>query len=174
MFLHFLCSVGFQNKQRPFPWTSQSQSQSYVTTDCQSASLSWCQEPIWGTSQNFYNCQTVVVLLMRGSLSGERIYMWFKIAAGPRQRIYFLAKVPQDSWSYFYCLRFEAQSVWRFRSPYLYPPGTGWSSYAQFHTYLLKQHYAAVPCSGDVIILWSTNWIFMYHFEGIRSLNPMP
>jgi hypothetical protein len=26
----------------------QSQSQSYVTTDGQSASLSWCQAPIWG------------------------------------------------------------------------------------------------------------------------------
>jgi hypothetical protein len=28
--------------------SQQSPSQSYVTTDCQSASLSWCQAPIWG------------------------------------------------------------------------------------------------------------------------------
>jgi hypothetical protein len=30
------------------PKSSQSQNQSYVTTDGQSASLSWCQAPIWG------------------------------------------------------------------------------------------------------------------------------
>jgi hypothetical protein len=28
-------------------WTCQSQSQSYITTDSQSASSSWCQAPIW-------------------------------------------------------------------------------------------------------------------------------
>jgi hypothetical protein len=26
----------------------------------------------------------------------------------------------------FYCLRFETPLTWRTRSPYLYPPGTGW------------------------------------------------
>jgi hypothetical protein len=29
----------------------------------------------------------------------------------------------------FYCLRFETPPTWRARSPYLYPPGTGWPSY---------------------------------------------
>jgi hypothetical protein len=29
----------------------------------------------------------------------------------------------------FYCLRFETPPTWRDRSPYLYPPGTGWPSY---------------------------------------------
>jgi hypothetical protein len=32
-------------------------SQIYVTTDCQSASLSWCQAPIWGPRPHFYCCQ---------------------------------------------------------------------------------------------------------------------
>jgi hypothetical protein len=32
----------------------QSQSQSYVTTDGQSASLSWCQAPIWGLRPDFF------------------------------------------------------------------------------------------------------------------------
>jgi hypothetical protein len=32
---------------------SQSQSQSYITTDGQSASLSWCQAPIWDLKTRF-------------------------------------------------------------------------------------------------------------------------
>jgi hypothetical protein len=34
-------------------------SQSYVTTDGQSASLSWNKAPIWGLRPDFYYCQTV-------------------------------------------------------------------------------------------------------------------
>jgi hypothetical protein len=33
----------------------------------------------------------------------------------------------------FYCLRFETPPTWRARSPYLYPPGTGWPSYTPRH-----------------------------------------
>jgi hypothetical protein len=33
------------------------QSQSYVTTDGQSANLSWCQAPNWGSRPDFYYCQ---------------------------------------------------------------------------------------------------------------------
>jgi hypothetical protein len=33
----------------------------------------------------------------------------------------------------FYCLRFETPPTWRNRSPYLYPPGTGWHSYTPRH-----------------------------------------
>jgi hypothetical protein len=40
------------------------QSQSYVTTDGQPASLSWCQAPIWGLWPDFYYCQTVAGLLI--------------------------------------------------------------------------------------------------------------
>jgi hypothetical protein len=29
----------------------------------------------------------------------------------------------------FYCHRFKTHPIWRVRSPYLYPPGTGWPSY---------------------------------------------
>jgi hypothetical protein len=35
--------------------------------------------------------------------------------------------------STFYCLRFETPSTWWARSPYLYPPGTRWSSYTLRH-----------------------------------------
>jgi hypothetical protein len=33
----------------------------------------------------------------------------------------------------FYCLRFDTPPTWRARSPYLYPPGTGWPSYNPRH-----------------------------------------
>jgi hypothetical protein len=40
-------------------WKPLCQSQSYVTTDGQSASLSWNKAPIWGLRPDFYYCQTV-------------------------------------------------------------------------------------------------------------------
>jgi hypothetical protein len=48
---------------------SQSESQSNFTTDGQSASLSWCQEPIWDF--------TVAGLFMWGALSEERTGLSF-------------------------------------------------------------------------------------------------
>jgi hypothetical protein len=33
----------------------------------------------------------------------------------------------------FYCLRFETPPTWRARSPYLYPPTTGWPNYTPRH-----------------------------------------
>jgi hypothetical protein len=44
----------------------QSQSQSYVTTDGQSASLSWCQAPIWGLWPDINYCLTYTVLSFGG------------------------------------------------------------------------------------------------------------
>jgi hypothetical protein len=52
-------------------WLTQSRSQSYVTTDSQSASLSWCQAPIWDLRPDFF-CLTVASLLMWGAFSDER------------------------------------------------------------------------------------------------------
>jgi hypothetical protein len=55
----------------------QSQSQSYVTTDGQSASLSWNKVPIWGLRPDFYYCLTVTGFLMSGALSDERTGLSF-------------------------------------------------------------------------------------------------
>jgi hypothetical protein len=48
------------------------QSQSYVTTDGQSAILSWYKAPICGLTLDFYYCQTVAGFLTWGVLSDER------------------------------------------------------------------------------------------------------
>jgi hypothetical protein len=84
-----------------------SQSQSYVTTDGQSASLSWCQAPIWGPRLDFYYCQTVAGFIMWGALSEERMGLSFITVPGPRQRNHSRIWVTRDSWPYFIISRFE-------------------------------------------------------------------
>jgi hypothetical protein len=51
---------------------SESESESYVTTDGQSASLSWNEAPIWAFRPDFHYCETVAGLLMWGALSDKR------------------------------------------------------------------------------------------------------
>jgi hypothetical protein len=52
----------------------------------------------------------------------------FTIAAGPRQLSHSQVRLPP-----FYCVRFDTPPTWRARSPYLYPPGTGWPGYTPRH-----------------------------------------
>jgi hypothetical protein len=84
-------------------WTlePESASESYSTTDSQSASLSWNKGPIWGLGPDFYYCLTVACLLMWGPLSDERTGVSLTIAAGPRQRSHSQVRVAWDSWLYF-------------------------------------------------------------------------
>jgi hypothetical protein len=82
-------------------WLLLAESESYVTTDGQSAGLSWNKAPIWGLRPDLYYCQTVADLLMWGALSDERTGLSFTIAAGPRQCSHSRVRVPLDSWPYF-------------------------------------------------------------------------
>jgi hypothetical protein len=78
-----------------------SRSQTYVTTDGQSASLSWCQAPVWGQRPDFYYSQTVTGFSLRGALSSERTCLPFTVATGSCQRGHSRVRVPRDSWPYF-------------------------------------------------------------------------
>jgi hypothetical protein len=82
-------------------WVELSESESYVTTDGQSASLSWSKALIWGLRPDFYYRRTVAGLLMWDALSDERTGMSFTIAAGACQRSHSLVRAPLDSRSYF-------------------------------------------------------------------------
>jgi hypothetical protein len=82
-------------------FVTESESESYITTDCQSANLSWNKAPIWGLRPDFYYCQTIAGLLMWGALSDERMALSFTIAAGSRQYSHFRVRDPWDSWPYF-------------------------------------------------------------------------
>jgi hypothetical protein len=60
-----------------FRLTSASQSQNYITTDGQSASLSWNKAPVWGLRPDFYYCQITACFFMWGALSDERTGLSF-------------------------------------------------------------------------------------------------
>jgi hypothetical protein len=47
----------------------------------------------------------------------------------PSPAQWFLGLSPAGLTTIFYCHRLETPPTWRARSPYLYPPGTGWPSY---------------------------------------------
>jgi hypothetical protein len=69
--------------------SAKSESESYVTVDGESTSLSWNKAPIWGLWSDFYYRRTIAGLLMWGVLFDERTGLSFTAAAGPRQRINF-------------------------------------------------------------------------------------
>jgi hypothetical protein len=75
--------------------TNALESESYVTTDGQSASLSWYKAPIRGLRPDFYVRTeygirlTVTFLIPWGALSDERTGLSFVCAAGPCQRSLF-------------------------------------------------------------------------------------
>jgi hypothetical protein len=77
------------------------ESESYITTDGQSASLSWNKVPTWDLRPDFYYCQIVAGLLMWAALSDERADLTFTTAAGSHQRSHFRVRVPWDSRPYF-------------------------------------------------------------------------
>jgi hypothetical protein len=54
--------------------------ESYITTDGQSASLSWNKTPIGCSRPDFYCCQTVAGLLIWGALYDERTGLSFTSA----------------------------------------------------------------------------------------------
>jgi hypothetical protein len=100
-------------------------SESYVTNDSQSASLSWNKAPTWGLQPDFYYCQTVAGLLMWGALSGERTGVSFTIAADPHQRSHSQVEVPWKMRPYF--------TVSDSRLPFLFPPMTHWAMVGVFN-----------------------------------------
>jgi hypothetical protein len=74
------------------------QSQSYIATDGQSVSKSWCRAPSGAHYQIFI---TVTVLFLWGALPNERTSLSFLYAAGPCQRSLSRVRVPWDSRPYF-------------------------------------------------------------------------
>jgi hypothetical protein len=82
-------------------WLSLNLSLLRITTDHQSASLSWNKSPIWGLLLNFYYYHAVARMSIWGALSDERMNLSFTIAAGPRQRSHFRVRVMLDSQPYF-------------------------------------------------------------------------
>jgi hypothetical protein len=77
--------------------TDSYETESYITTEGKSGSLSWNIVPIWGLRPDFYYCQTVADLLMWVDLSDERACLSFTVAAGLRESSHSWVRVPWDS-----------------------------------------------------------------------------
>jgi hypothetical protein len=105
------------------------QSQSFATTDDQSASLSWCQVPSGPKTRCLLlsdSCGFVGV----GREDGSIVYN----CCWPSPPQSFSGPSPAGPMAIFYCLRFKIPPTWRTRSPYLYPPVTGWPGYTPRHS----------------------------------------
>jgi hypothetical protein len=90
--------------------------------------------PSGAHDQIFVFCLTIAVFFYVRHLlwreDGPVIYC--TIASGPCQSSHSWVQVPQNSRPYF-TVSFETPPTWRARSPYLYPPGTGWPRYTPGH-----------------------------------------
>jgi hypothetical protein len=73
---------------------SLTESDSYVATNGQPASLSWNKAPICGLRIDLYYYRTVADLLMWGTLSDEMVGLVFTIAGGLRQRSHSRFRIP--------------------------------------------------------------------------------
>jgi hypothetical protein len=71
---HTLCHLPANRNKMLNKEFWESQSQSYVTTDGQSANLSWNKAPIWSVRPDLYYYLTVAGLLMWVALSDERTF----------------------------------------------------------------------------------------------------
>jgi hypothetical protein len=101
-------------------------------TVSQSASLSWCRihDQIFITVGHFWSSCWGTPSLTRGRVCNLLIQfavtLWSK-SRRTHDHILLSHLRPYVTLSY------EAPLTWRARSPYLYPPGTGWSSYTPRH-----------------------------------------
>jgi hypothetical protein len=100
-----------------------------------------------------------------GALSDKRVGLSFTIAVG-----FASAVLPDASLAgvltVFYCLRFETPPTWRARSPYLYPPGTGWPSYTPRHWFPFSSPPTTRRATVEVFEPASTREVkpFLYSF----------
>jgi hypothetical protein len=83
-----------------------SESESYVTIDGQSASLSWCQSPIWSLRPDFITVRQLRVCWCEApSLTRGRVCRLQLLLASPAQS--FSGPSPLGLMTIFYCLRLE-------------------------------------------------------------------
>jgi hypothetical protein len=96
------CSL--QNKKSGF---AASESESYVTTDGQPASLSWSKAPIWGLRPDlYYMCDSYGLVLVGRPLWREVGYV-LCICCWPLPAQSFSGPSPLELETIFYCLTFE-------------------------------------------------------------------
>jgi hypothetical protein len=78
----------------------ESESETYVTTNGESASLSWNKASIRGLRLDLFYCLIVAGLLIWCALSDERRDLSFAFVVGPSQLIHSQVRIPWDSRQY--------------------------------------------------------------------------
>jgi hypothetical protein len=110
------------------------QSQSHFTTcGLPSISSSWPQAPWDSRPVFFFSSENLWSKSLCNILSDESVGLLFTIAAGLRQLSHSQVRVPRDTRPQFPVSESRLPPTWRARSPYLYPPGTGWPGYTPRH-----------------------------------------
>jgi hypothetical protein len=75
---------------------------------------------------------------------------------------------PMGLMTIFYCLRFESLSTWRARSPFLCPPGTGWSNYIPRHWVPFSSSPTTCKAMVEVFDHTSTRETYVVHWSLTR------
>jgi hypothetical protein len=104
--------------------TNTSSRSSYIANDGNSGSSSLCRSPVWGPWPDFnFLCLTITFFLLH-----VRRPLWREdgsvICSAITHRLELRRTHNQISLSHL-----RLSGTWRARSPYLYPPETGWPSY---------------------------------------------
>jgi hypothetical protein len=137
------------------------QNQSYFTTGClQPISSYWRQAPWHSSLTRKWVCSLQLLLsLPAQSFSGPTATGLMTI---------------------FYCLKFETLPTWRARSPYLYPPGTGWPGYTPRHWVPFPSPLTTTKATVEISEPASrTTWRYIpqrrtlqdYRCENLKSYN---
>jgi hypothetical protein len=153
--------------------TDSNQSQSYVMTDGQLASLSCSQAPSGAQDWSFVTVRELRVYwcgapsVMRGQVCHLQLVLALTSAV-------FLGFKSCRTHDQFYCLRFVTPPIFRAKFPYLYPPETGWPSYVPRHWVPFwlppRTSKAMVEIFEPISTRWLTpesvllyNWRFITH-----------
>jgi hypothetical protein len=130
-------------------------SESYITTDGQSASLSWNKASVWGLWLDFYYCQTFVGMSMWGALSDERTGLPFTIAPGPRRYSHFRFRVLCYPWPYY--------TVSDSRLPFMSPPTTPRVTVKVFYPTITTESYWVIAQQ------WTSLLTSLFWLSGVKS-----
>jgi hypothetical protein len=115
----------------------QSQSQSYITTDRQSASLSWCQAPIWDPHPIFLVLSLIISSQLRVYLCGapsltRGLVYSFQFLMDIASAV-FIGSESQGTHDHILLSIFETPLTWRPGFLHLFPTGTGYPSCTPTH-----------------------------------------
>jgi hypothetical protein len=118
----------------------ESRGQSYFTTGGLPPIILCRREAPWESRPviSFANWTLAVIVFMWHPLWREDISIVYN-CCWSRQRSHSQVRVPRNSWPHFTFSDSRLLPTWRTRSPYLYPPGTGWPGYTPRHWLLFRR-----------------------------------